>query len=239
MNLNESVKQKLIRHHRENIALFNLAGEYELIEVAEENDMVMCRFLSDEAWCHFSHNSSADFLGKTLEASRQDAYLVLTDVDVFAWLKSQYRLAWHISCIRLFLQSSAIVSSQPFVEALTPGDLRQVYENSDYQQFLSMDYLKQRLMLGGGFCVRVSKQPVAWVMTHDDGSVGMLHVLEAYRGNGYARALVMAMASEIRTKGKEVFAHIVHSNIPSLRLFASLGFAPCCEVSWALTANYS
>lgn len=238
MILNESLQQTLIRHQRENMALFNLADEYELIEVVEDNDMLMCCFLSDEAWCHFSHNSSADFLGRTLEASRKDAYLVLTDAEVFAWLKSQYRLAWHISCIRLFMQNSAIVSSQPLVEALTPGDLGLVYENSDYQQFLSMDYLQQRLMLGGGFCVRVSNQPVAWVMTHDDGSVGMLHVLNEYRGKGYARALVIAMASEIRKKGREVFAHILPSNIPSLRLFASLGFAPCCEVSWALTANY-
>jgi ribosomal protein S18 acetylase RimI-like enzyme len=238
MILNESVQQKLIRHHRENMALFNLAEEYELMEIAEEDDMVMCRFRSDEAWCHFSHSTTTGFLERTLNKTREDAFIVLSNTEVFTWLKGHSGLAWHITCIRLFMDHSVSVKLSPLVGELSPGDLPLVYENSDYQQFLCMDYLYKRLILGGGYCVRINHHPVAWVMTHDDGSVGMLHVLNAHRGKGYARALVMAMASKVQKKGREVFAHIVPDNRPSLKLFTSLGFTPCCEVSWALTANY-
>ena len=51
-----------------------------------------------------------------------------------------------------------------------------------------------RIENGPGYCVRRGGEPVAWGLTHDDGSMGFLHVLEAYRGSGMARALTSALA---------------------------------------------
>ena len=45
-------------------------------------------------------------------------------------------------------------------------------------------------MLGGPSAgIRDSGKLVAWLMTQDDGSIGVLHVLDDYRGSGYAYRL--------------------------------------------------
>ncbi len=231
--LAEECRRLLLNEPEQNVSILCMAEEYPLLEVMEQAGMLMCRFQSDEEWCHFSHNADAGFIDNFFGKHGQRQFIVVSDSHLFDWISKAYRVAWSISCYRLFLDQSVFPEPAADIEQLRPDELRYVYDNSNYQQFLNMDYLSKRLELGGGYCIRDQQSPVAWIMTHDDGSVGMLHVLDAYRRRGYARRLVIAMSRKVSQKGRPVFAHIEPTNIPSLKLFGSLGFIVRNRLTWA------
>lgn len=231
--LAEEHRQLLLKAPEQNISILCMDEEYPLLEVMEQAGMLMCRFQSDEEWCHFSHNTDAGFIGNFFGKHSQKQFIVVSDSHLFDRIGKAYRVAWSISCYRLFLNLSVFPEPAAAIEQLRSYDLRYVYENSKYQQFLNMDYLTKRLELGGGYCIRDQQLPVAWIMTHDDGSVGMLHVLDAYRGRGFARKLVTAMSRKVSQKGRPVFAHIEPTNTASLALFGSLGFIARNRLTWA------
>jgi 8-oxo-dGTP diphosphatase len=231
--LNQTQKHLLRSEPDHNIALLCLAEEYPLLEVIQDGEMLMCRFKSDEEWCHFSYNSTHAFVRAFFRQNKRGQYVVISDDGVFDQVQQDHRKAWSIACYRLFQDTELSLPEYPGLQQLCIDHLGLVYDNSKYQQFLTTDYLNKRLELGGGFFVEQDGQPVAWVMTHDDGSVGMLHVLNKYRGRGYARILVQAMSKEVRKKDRPVFAHIEPVNLPSLNLFRSLGFEVRGKVTWA------
>ncbi|MFH1120174.1 MAG: GNAT family N-acetyltransferase [Bacteroidota bacterium] len=231
--LNQSHKELLLSEKDHNIALIYLAQEYPLLEVIESDMMLMCRFMSEEEWCHFSHNSSPGFIDKFLSTHNKGQYIAISDDIVFNHIRQLHRVVWSISCYRLFLNSVIPPGGKGILVPLKQEQLKLVYDNSGYQQFLSMDYLKIRLQLGGGYCVLSENKTVGWIMTHDDGSVGMLHILEPYRRMGFAGKLIEAMSYQVMLEGREVYAHIEPSNTPSLKLFQSLGFEIRGKITWA------
>ncbi|HPG33373.1 MAG: GNAT family N-acetyltransferase [Lentimicrobiaceae bacterium] len=228
----------LLVNSDQNISILCMDEEYPLLEVQQEGPMLMCRFQSDEEWCHFSYNSTSAFLAGFLKLHPGRQYVVVSDDSAFSWLKLHCQLIWSINCYRLFQENEIPAGDGTLVVPLLSEHLPLVYDNSKYQQFLSMDYLQKRLESGGGFCICNAGMPVAWIMTHDDGSVGMLHVLDAFRHRGYARRLIEAMSARVRQKGRRVFAHIEPSNEASLQLFTSMGFAVKASVTWALVRKF-
>ena len=230
--LTEPQKRLLQIHQDQNIAMLCMDGDYPLLKVEQQGEMLMCRYQSDEQWCHFSYNSSPQFIDNFLKANRGGQYLVISEPEIFEYVQQSHRISWSICCLRLFQDEMPLFPVNGLVEPLQFVHLPTVFENSKYKQFLSKNYLAKRFELGGGFCIKEKGKPVAWIMTHDDGSVGMLHVLDDYRRNGYAKKLVQAMAQKVREKNCPVFAHIEPTNLSSLHLFKSLGFEERANVNW-------
>ena len=230
--LTEPQKRLLQIHQDQNIAMLCMDGDYPLLKVEQQGEMLMCRYQSDEQWCHFSYNSSPQFIDSYLKENRGGQYLVISDPAVFEYIQQNHRIAWSIGCLRLFQDRVSPYLENGLAEPLQIEHLPVVFANSKYQQFLSLAYLTKRFELGGGFCIKEKGNPVAWIMTHDDGSVGMLHVLDDYRRKGYAKILIQAMAGKVREKNCPVFAHIEPTNSSSLNLFKSLGFEEKASVNW-------
>ena len=64
-----------------------------------------------------------------------------------------------------------------------------------------------------------------FIGTHDEGSMGMLHVRPQYRLQGLAEALERAMIARLLARGEIPFAHVTVGNAPSLALQHKLGMA--------------
>jgi len=214
------------------VAMCNMADEYPLLHVDQQDDMLVCCFRSDHNWYYFSHTCTPDFLTNYLASHPEVIYAVFAESFQFEHARDVRETVWSIGCNRLFLEETVSIPADEAIDVLKPDDLTAVYKNSKYKQYLSMHYLAARLESGGGFCIRQQGKPIAWIMTHDDGSVGMLHVLENYRGRGYARSLIHAMAKQVQRKGLKVYAHIEHSNVASFRLFESMGFRQKAYIIW-------
>jgi len=96
----------------------------------------------------------------------------------------------------------------------------------------SPDRILRRIRGGPGYCIRGKGAPVAWGLTHDDGSMGFLHVVEQYRHQGMARTITTALAKRLLRLGVQPFMYIVRDNAASLRLTAGMGFSRAGRFSW-------
>jgi 8-oxo-dGTP diphosphatase len=69
-------------------------------------------------------------------------------------------------------------------------------------------------------------------MTQDDGSIGLLHVLEQHRKKGYAYDLTVYLVERIRAAGRIPFVHIEETNTKSMALALKLGFRKDRRLRW-------
>ena len=107
-----------------------------------------------------------------------------------------------------------------------------IFENSDYKDYISIEYTAERLSNDISAGILINNKLVAWGFTHDDGALGFLHVLEEYRGNGYGSDILSGLIQMRREVKKPVFGNVVPGNIASVKLLTKLGFEFDRSVSW-------
>lgn len=83
--------------------------------------------------------------------------------------------------------------------------------------------------------VRRGGELVTWVLTYNDGAMGMLFTSEGHRGKGLAKRAVARLVRKCCEEGAECppFAYIANDNLPSLRVFLGLGFERVASADWA------
>jgi 8-oxo-dGTP diphosphatase len=69
-------------------------------------------------------------------------------------------------------------------------------------------------------------------MTQDDGSIGVLHVLDEDRGRGYAYDLTVFLINRLREQGRLPFVQIEETNTKSMNLALSIGFRRDRRIRW-------
>ena len=110
------------------------------------------------------------------------------------------------------------------------GEVSTWYDKS----FGDLDYICgaiERGMLG----LFVEERLAGFVGFHDEGSIGMLEVLSAYRRRGYGRVLLLAAVREALEQGKYAFGQVFCDNTPSLHLQHKSGMEVCREkIFWLM-----
>ncbi len=84
-------------------------------------------------------------------------------------------------------------------------------------------YLLERIRSGKMLAIRENGKLAAFAGFHAEGSMGMLHVLEAYRGRGMATALETRLINIFLDNGDVPFCQIFEGNQASLALQRKLG----------------
>lgn len=107
-----------------------------------------------------------------------------------------------------------------------------IYNNSHYKEYISIDYIEERIRNGIGAGIRKDGRLVAWALTHDDGAIGFLHVLEEYRRRGYAALILQVMAARLLAAGEMPFLHVEESNTASMDLAVKAGFRRDRRIHW-------
>lgn len=112
-------------------------------------------------------------------------------------------------------------------------DAHLVNDNWTYGSAATFTYVEASIANFPSTCVRFDGKPVAWAVGHDDGSFGMVYVMESHRRRGLARSCIVRMIAALRERGHpRPHVFIVNGNGASETLFARLGFTPGPEVSW-------
>jgi ribosomal protein S18 acetylase RimI-like enzyme len=144
------------------------------------------------------------------------------------------RRLWYNHCYLYILRPGRLVIDRTHrVSRLRPADAPLIARAWPYGR--SPDRIVRRIRSGPGYCIRRKGAPVAWGLTHDDGSMGFLHVVEKYRRQGMARTLTAVLAARLLRLGVQPFMYIVRDNTASLRLTASMGFSRAGRFSWFAT----
>ena len=68
-----------------------------------------------------------------------------------------------------------------------------------------------------------SNQPAGFVGFHEEGSIGMLEVLPAWRRRGLGELLLRAAVNRALERGALPFAQVIEDNAPSLALQQKAG----------------
>jgi len=93
-----------------------------------------------------------------------------------------------------------------------------------YHEYVDQGYIMSRLERGelyGGF---LGDTLCGFIGTHEEGTIGLLKVLEQYRRRGFGEELESFMINLIIDKGQTPFAQISTDNIVSIKLQKKLGF---------------
>lgn len=127
-------------------------------------------------------------------------------------------------------------SEQSGVQPLDPRWGEMIGKVWDPGWDLAGAYLRSHIEAGHAYAVYHDGKPVAWTLPHFEtptvSMMGFLHVLEPYRGKGYARAVSSALVKDILARGKIPALHVATTNVPSLELCASLGFHRLKKQVW-------
>jgi len=196
-------------------------------------DSIMAQGRSDEEWWYLSCKKPEDFDWFLDQTGKDDRFLAAIDDSILDKVKSRFTCRWTLSCIRLYLPDNAVVPESPLpISLLSAADAEHIYINSNYQQYSSADYIREQINQGVGSAYYDGTTLAGWVLTHDDGAMGMLHVLTSYRRKGIARALVSNLVNKIRETGLTPFTYVEPSNAASMNLVKNLGFVPDRRIHW-------
>ncbi len=214
----------------------NMKGFFENhrpLKLVEINNSFMACGKSDELWWYIHCMERDDFLSFLDRLGKGLHYFaVISD-----WMKAELELMFNIesllSCKRFYLPSQVVLPNfNHTLSDLLVEDTRQIFENSNYKAFTSPEYISSQIKIRPGVAYRDKGTLVGWVMFHDDGAVGLLHVLEKYRRQGIARALVAELCRRLRQQIQIPYTSVEPTNTASLAMVNSLGFCELDNINW-------
>jgi len=140
---------------------------------------------------------------------------------------------WKLKTRRYFFPPDIeIKEPEHQVDTLREADIDVILDHSHYSEYLSHDLLKERIRDGISAAIREGDKLVAWGLTHDDKSLGFLHVLQDYRNKGYAQDIGRHLINKKRELNELPYINIEPDNYKSINLSEGMGFRYDRNVSW-------
>ena len=117
------------------------------------------------------------------------------------------------------------------IESLNTEDAKTLAENSPYDQ--GEEYALARIRNAPTTAIRIGGELASYMVVHANGSIGMLHTMDRFRGQGLARVVVSALVEAQFKRGRQAYCYIVEGNEASERVFESVGFRRVMDVYWS------
>ncbi len=233
MNSKKAIIEYLMKNPSGNANIIHFLENYPVYSIEKVGDSVVAKGTSDRDWVYISSASSKELKIIKNKLTKQDRNFAIIEDWMIPILCEGQKIKWKLSTMRLFLPESVKLPQMAYpTSPLKMNDAVFIYANSAYQQYLSIEYISERIQNGISSCTREADKLIAWGLTQDDGAVGFLNVLPEHRNKGYARALTLDIIQQVRANNKLPFVHIEEDNIPSMKLAISLGFVKDKVVSW-------
>ncbi len=232
-NLKETIpvlKKDLIK----NINLINFIEENEILETHVIDNAVLVKGISDRNWIYFSCKDENEF-NKLIDLLKpEDINFAVLEDWMIPILNKKFNIDVELKTIKYILTSEVEIPKNKIpVTNLTSDDAGYIYLNYDYREYTNLAYIKERIIKGVSAGIRINDKLAAWAVTHDDGAIGMLHVLPEFRRQGLAKEITIYMIEKLRGLGKLPFAQIEEDNFKSIKLVEGLGFVKDRRVHWA------
>jgi len=220
--------------HLRNMNAIYFIQDYPVQTLERIGDAVLIRGESDRHWVYISATDPGE-LGPVVDRlSGEDTCFAATEDWMVPILTRGKAVIWDLSMVRLLFARGSVWSFRKteLVQPLRKSDAQFIYDNSPYKELTSPGYIRDRIERGPTGGIYGAGQPVAWALTHDDGSIGMMKVLEAHRRKGYARILTMHLINKVREQGRIPYVHIEEKNVAAMNVVAGLGFVRDRRLHW-------
>jgi 8-oxo-dGTP diphosphatase len=223
----------LDRDKTTNANIINFIKSYQVTDFIIDGNSVLCKGKSDRTWVYISSKNKAEFEKLYSQLNNEYKAFAVLDDWMVDYILEKNELVWRLDCEKLvYPKDSSLEDNVENIRPLRESDAKYIYVNSKYQDFTPIDYIKERIMQGVGFGIEKEGKLVAWILTHDDGAIGFLNVLEDYRRKGYAKELTLAMIRELRKQDQTPFLHIEKDNYKSMNLALKMGFEKFGKINW-------
>lgn len=217
----------------QNIASIGYFKNYPVEEFYFEGSSAMIFGKSDHLWAHFISNSEVE-LSRLLEKYQSKTKYFYSVEDWMIPMILKYGSEdWRMETNRFVLNPDIHIPSSKykFIE-LNNSFSKFMFDNSDYKDFISIDYINDCLEKDISAGLMIDNQLIAWGFPHDDGALGFLHVLDDFRKKGYGENILLSLLEKRRQTKKPVFCNIVPENKASTNLAKKYGFDFDRKVSW-------
>lgn len=215
------------------ISMFGFFSKNKPTKILRVRESIMAQGKSDEDWWYFSLKDPNDFDWFIDQTGFEDCYFAAIEDPILEKIKKRFSCRWVLSCQRFYLPNEILLPEIELpISRLTPNDAKQIYCNSNYKTFTSEKYISEQIQNGPGSGFFDKSTLVGWVLTHDDGALGALHVLDQYRRKGIAKALLVDIIKKVRSNGLTPYTYVETSNGKSMSLVKSLGFIPDRPIHW-------
>ncbi|MDT3695316.1 MAG: hypothetical protein B6D44_00790 [Ignavibacteriales bacterium UTCHB2] len=227
-NIINHLKRDLIT----NISTIGFIESNPITEIIELDNSFLIKGSSDVEWVYIVCNNEAG-LKALLERAGNSIYFASVENWMIPFITEKRKPEWILTTMRYFLPDDVDVpANKKDVIPLTTDHIGFIISQSNYRQFLTPAYIEERITKSISAAIMKKDKLVAWGLTHDDGALGSLHVLDDYRKKGYGREILLSLIHQNRKLGKISFAQIEEKNQKAINLVEQLGFVKDRLVSW-------
>lgn len=220
-----------------NINLINFILRYPITFVYREGNSVLIRGTSDEEWVYINSECVDEFLRLTQRLHAEDRCFALLEDWMLPYIVEGRTVRSMLSSIKLVYKSSGKQLSVEYpVQPLRMEDAQYIYQQSEYKEYISVEYITERILHGTGRGIYENGSLIAWALTHDDGAIGFLTVLKEHRGKGYGQAVTAAVVNALLQAGDVPFLHIEEDHAASMHMAQKLGFCKERRIHWVKLA---
>jgi len=223
----------LRNHKKKNISILGFIENYPVSKVIKEGDTVLILGESDCLWSYISSDCKKELEDIMKKFDFKTKYFASLEKWMVPIIISDRKVDWELNTYRYILPKHIEIDSLDYsIRELDTSYAKYIYDNSNYQDFTSVDYIKERIRKGVSAGIFEDGELAGWGLTHDDGALGFLHVVSKFRGKGYGENIVKSLIEKKRELERPVFANVELQNIKAKKLLTGLGFSFDREISW-------
>ena len=235
--MTEKEKQEAISFLRKNeiynLSIIGFIVENQLQRLIREKNSFLVQGSEAERWIYLSSEDEKEFVDLIQSLNVEDKYFGAVDDWQIPYLTKSKEVDWLINAIQYhYPDDKRIPQNRIETQQLTPKDSEYIFSQSVYKNVLSVEYLNERIERSVSAGIYEDGKLVAWALTHDESSLGSMHVLKDYRRKGYAKEITISLVRQCREVGKIPFLQCENKNIPAQKLVESIGFIKDRNVSW-------
>lgn len=205
------------------------------IFVDDENDINGVLVRNGEFY--FLYTELDDILDHFLdELARDREYIDFSGIHrpITEKILKRFRLAWRNPCDIYYLPPERYdpdLKKHP-TQPLRLVDAEIVDKFYTFRSEDSLEQIREDIIRRHSSAVYVDGEPVSWVLTHEDNSMGIMYTREEYRRHGYAVDVTIDLAGKIIKSGQIPFVQILESNNQSPGLAMKCGFIKAGKCDW-------
>ncbi len=227
----------LVLHLRQeeiaNISTIGFIENNPITEVVEINNSYLIKGTSDVGWVYLACKNETELKALLEKSSGNNIYFASVEDWMIPIITENKKAEWILSTMRYYLPDDIEVpENKTEVIPLALDHIGFIISQSNYKQFLTPAYVEERISKSISAAIVKKDKLVAWGLTHDDGALGSLQVLDEYRKKGYGKEILVSLIHQNRKLGKISFAQIEEKNIKATNLIEQLGFVKDRRVSW-------
>lgn len=216
-----------------NAAILHFLAENQPDHIVQQGGSILIRCRSD---VFVSSQDSQELAELAAILTPENYFLSSVEPWMVPYLKRGYKADWEKTLPRFVLPLEVPLPEvyTQDIRPLSPEYAPLVSSKWDHgsDDDDSREYITSRLEKGLSAAVFIDQQPVAWVATHDDGSLGFAYCLEDFRKRGFARDLTIHLVQQQRQRGIPSLINIAPDNQASMALAKSLGFLRQGDTTW-------